>query len=68
MLLLLRVDAYNFLNHTNLANPLPDNLSIGAPNFAVAERGRQSSAGGLLGATPLSESPRRLQLMFRLVF
>jgi hypothetical protein len=68
MLILLRADAYNFLNHANLSNPLPKNLELGAPDFAIAPRGRQGSAGGLLGATPLSESARRLQLMFRLVF
>ena len=67
-LLVIRVDAYNCLNHINLGNPLPANLFLGSDDFAVASRGRTSSAGGLLAVTPLSESPRRLQLMFRLVF
>jgi hypothetical protein len=70
-LLMIRVDAYNFLNHINLSNPLPENLFIDTSStsqFAVASRGVISSPGGLLGVAPLSESARRLQVMFRLVF
>ena len=52
MRLVVRVDAYNFLNHANLANPIPDNLYLGATDFAVAERGRQSSGRRPAGCNP----------------
>jgi hypothetical protein len=68
MMLLVRVDAYNFLNHVNLSNPLPMNLNLGADDFSLAPRGRVGSENGLLSGTPLGETARRLQLMFRLLF
>jgi len=67
-LLVVRVDSYNLLNHINLGNPLPQNLFLGADQFAVPSRGVIGSPGGLLAVAPLSESARRLQLMFRLIF
>jgi hypothetical protein len=66
--LTIRADAYNFLNHINLGNPLPENLYIGSDQFAVPSRGLISSPRGLLAVPPLSESPRAVQLMLRLRF
>jgi hypothetical protein len=68
LLLVVRADAYNSLNHVNLGNPLPENLSLGSPDFALAGRNRIGAANGLLSAAPFSESARRFQLLLRVVF
>ena len=63
--LVLRVDAFNFLNHANLNNP--DSL-LSDPAFGVASYGRTEPASGFPAVTPLNETARQLQVVLRLSF
>ena len=63
--LTVRADAFNILNHANLGNP--DNL-FGSPTFGLSTYGRQGTASGFPGVTPLNESARQVQLLLRLEF
>jgi hypothetical protein len=63
--LILRVDAFNVLNHANLNNP--DSM-LGSSTFGVASYGRQGFNAGFPSLTPLNETGRQLQLMLRLEF
>jgi Carboxypeptidase regulatory-like domain/TonB-dependent Receptor Plug Domain len=63
--LIIRVDAYNMLNHANLNDP--DSV-LGSPNFGVATYGRQTQAYGTPILTPLQETSRQIHLMLRFVF
>jgi hypothetical protein len=64
---MLRVDAYNVLNHANLNNPAFDRSGVGADSFAVATFGRVANTSALF-SSPLGEPARQLQLMFRVSF
>ena len=66
--LTLRADAYNFLNHANLDNPIYANLVLGTPNFGLATYGRQESSTGSPALSPLTETARQVQMIFRIEF
>ena len=64
--LTVRADAFNFLNHLNLGQP---NSNLGDPlNFGIAVFGRTGTPPSFPALSPLDESPRRIQLIFRLSF
>ncbi len=64
--LTVRADAFNFLNHLNLGQP---NSNLGDPlNFGIAAFGRTGTPPSFPALSPLDESPRRVQLIFRLSF
>jgi hypothetical protein len=63
--LILRADAYNFLNHPNLGQPDND---IRHATFGVAQYGRRETTSGFPALIPFVESPRSVQLMLRLQF
>jgi hypothetical protein len=63
----LRADAFNILNHANLNNP---NNIYGdtASTFGLATYGRQGTASGFPGITPLNETARQIQMLLRFEF
>ena len=63
--LTVRADAYNFLNHANLNNPVS---YLGDNSFGEASYGRQEQNSGFPLLTPLTETARLVQLMLRLQF
>jgi hypothetical protein len=63
--LVVRVDAFNVLNHANLNQPSPYLL---LPGFGVSAYGRQGLQSGFPALTPLNETPRTLQVLLRLEF
>ena len=65
-----RADVFNLLNHANLNNPsaMLTTTAVSQRTFGVATYGRQDAVTGFPSTTPLDESPRRIQLMLRLVF
>ncbi len=63
--LVVRADAYNFLNHANLGNP---NSFLTDPGFGKSQYGRQESAAGFPLVSPLSETARQVQVLLRLEF
>jgi len=65
LLLTLRADAFNFLNHANLNNP---QANLGAPDFGVASYGRTDRNAGFPSLAPLNETARQVQLIFRVEF
>jgi outer membrane receptor protein involved in Fe transport len=65
MLLTLRADGFNILNHANLNNP--DNIS-GSTGFGIATYGRQGTASGFPAVTPLNETARQIQILLRFQF
>lgn len=65
MRLTARIDAYNVLNHANLAMPDSELLS---PTFGVALRGRRGRDTGFPAQRPFIERARELQLMLRVEF
>jgi hypothetical protein len=62
---MLRADAFNFLNHTNLGNPAPQ-LALG--NFGASLFGRSGLQSGFPSLAPLNESARNIQLLIRVEF
>jgi hypothetical protein len=65
--LTVRADAFNILNHANLGNP--DNLyDPQSSTFGLATYGRQGAASGFPAVTPLNETARQIQLLFRFEF
>ncbi|HTM50304.1 MAG TPA: carboxypeptidase regulatory-like domain-containing protein [Bryobacteraceae bacterium] len=60
-----RADAFNFLNHSNLNNPQP---LIGQDDFGVSLYGRQGRQSGFPAVSPLNETARQIQLIFRVEF
>ena len=68
--LTLRADAYNFLNHANLNNPLNELTGITKTQgtFGVASFGREDSRTGFPSSIPLDETSRQIQLMIRVNF
>jgi hypothetical protein len=63
----LRADAFNFLNHANLGNPNTQWTAAGSPTFGQAVYGLQGDAPAAFpAATPLNESPRQVQILMRL--
>jgi len=65
VLLGLRVDAYNILNHANLDNP--DNI-LADGGFGVASYGRLGTQATFPTQTPLGDIARQVQLSVRLIF
>jgi hypothetical protein len=60
-----RADAFNLLNHANLAAPI-NTLATG--NFGFARYGRRGRATGFPAQLPLNEIPRQIQLLVRFSF
>lgn len=60
-----RADAFNLLNHTNLASP---DSFLGSRTFGVARYGRTGRASAFPALTPYTENPRQLQLSIRFDF
>ncbi len=65
LLMTVRVDAFNVLNHANLDRP--SNV-VGTAGFGQAMFGRQGQASSFPAAVPLNESPRQLQIGLRMEF
>lgn len=65
IVLTLRADAFNFLNHANLGNPT---AILGAHDFGIARHGRIGRDPGLPMQLPLAETARNVQLLFRVEF
>ena len=63
--LMLRADAFNFLNHANLNNPDP---YLGDTTFGSAQFGRLGDPSGFPAVSPLNETPREIQLMLKVEF
>jgi len=61
----IRADAFNILNHANLNNP--DNTITDA-NFGLETYGRQGTASGFPGVSPVNETARQIQMLLRLEF
>jgi len=69
--LTLRADAFNMLNHTNLAGPqtaLPNQRFPASGRFGQALYGRIGTATGFPTLAPLNESSRTMQLVLRVEF
>jgi hypothetical protein len=69
---LVRVDAFNVLNHVNLNNPAaiirPGIEAFGPDDFGIALYGREGRATGFPTLTPFTETPRQIQLLLRIEF
>jgi hypothetical protein len=63
--LTVRADAYNMLNHANLGNP---DSTLGSATFGLATYGRQEASTGFPALSPLSETARQVQVLFRIEF
>jgi hypothetical protein len=66
VLLTLRIDAYNILNHANLGAPEADLTD--AESFGIAQYGRPFRDIGTPALLPLRESSRQVQLLLRVSF
>jgi hypothetical protein len=64
--LMLRADAFNFLNHANLNNP--DTLLGDTSTFGSAQFGRQGIPSGFPAVSPLNETAREIQLLLKVQF
>jgi hypothetical protein len=64
--LVLRADAFNFLNHANLNNPDP--LLGDTSTFGSAQFGRLGDPSGFPAVSPLNETPREIQMLLRVEF
>lgn len=62
---MVRADAFNFLNHANLGNP---DALITSPDFGVARYGRSGAASGFPAVAPLNETARQIQMILRIEF
>ena len=63
--LVLRADAFNFLNHANLNQP---NTILNGNQFGIASYGRQGLQSGFPALTPLNETARQVQILLKLEF
>lgn len=63
--LTLRADGFNFLNHANLNLP---NAVITLSNFGTARYGRAGPSAGLPVLSPVNDTSRQIQLIFRVEF
>jgi hypothetical protein len=63
--LIIRADAFNFLNHANLNNPT---AIMTSPQFGISLAGRQDIRTGFPGSVPLDETGRQVQLSVRISF
>ena len=63
--LTVRADAFNFLNHANLNNPVS---LLGSPDFGLATYGRQGSASGFPAVSPVNETARQIHVLVRIEF
>jgi hypothetical protein len=63
--IVLRADAFNFLNHANLGNP---GSASAQPDFGVALNGRKERQPDFPALTPFNEAARQVQLLLRLEF
>jgi len=61
----LRTEFFNLFNHTNLGNP-DTNLSDGS--FGIAQFGRTGASSVAAGTAPLTDAPRRIQVVIRISF
>lgn len=61
----LRADVFNAFNHANLNNP---DSRVGSRTFGQATLGRQDYAAGFPALVPFRETPRLVQLIFKLEF
>jgi len=64
--LMLRADAFNFLNHANLNNPDP--LLGDTETFGTALFGRLGRSSGFPAVSPLNETARQIQMLLRIEF
>jgi len=64
----IRADAFNLLNHTNLANPDAIFSPANTDNFGIALFGRKGRDTGFPAVSPLAESARQVQVLLRLEF
>lgn len=62
---LIRADFYNVLNHTNLGSPA---ANLNDTDFGEAAYGRRGRDTGLPSLVPFTETPRQIQLLFRVTF
>ncbi len=60
-----RADAFNFLNHANLGNP---SSFLTSPDFGIARYGRSGRETGFPAQSPLNETGRQIQFLFRVEF
>jgi hypothetical protein len=60
-----RADAFNFLNHANLNNPVS---FLNSSTFGLARYGRQGRDTGFPGLAPLNETARQIQALLRVEF
>jgi hypothetical protein len=63
--LILRVDAFNALNHANLNQP---DMLISSPAFGQAAFGRKGKDAGFPALTPFRETARQLEILVRIEF
>jgi hypothetical protein len=61
----LRAMLFNVLNHANLNNP---DTALASPTFGIAQFGRQGTQSGFPSVSPLNETPRQIQLSFKVEF
>ena len=60
-----RADAFNFLNHANLNAPA---AILGSSTFGIARYGRVAPDSGLPVLSPVNDTSRLIQLIFRIQF
>ena len=63
--LIFRADAFNFLNHANLNTPT---TTITSSSFGIARYGRAGADSALPVVSPVNDTSRQIQLIFRLQF
>jgi hypothetical protein len=66
-LLIVRADAFNFLNHANLYVNF-ENPSLGEPGFGTAQYGTTGIPSNFPLLVPFAQTPRRIQLLARFQF
>jgi hypothetical protein len=62
----LRADAFNFLNHANLN--IPGTTVITQRGFGASQYGRAGADSGLPVLSPVNDTSRQIQLIFRIEF
>jgi hypothetical protein len=63
---LVRLDAFNVLNHVNLNSPATFRLD--QDDFGIAPYGREGRSTGFPALTPFAETARQIQLLLRIEF